>query len=121
MKLNATDIGFLLFTRSQLQVWHWQTQGFAAHKALGSLYETLDDLTDSLVEKDTAGYSVPTPDNGPVFAEFRFGVPEAFIAEKLKPFLGGLEQKFTTDAGLLNIVADMRNAADQALYMLRLR
>lgn len=122
MKLTLDDIGFLLFARSQLQVWHWQTQGFAMHQALGSLYESLDDLTDSLVEKDAAGGAVATPTpEFTNFQEFRFGVPEAFITETLKPFLANLEQKLTTESGLLNIVADMRNAADQALYMLRLR
>lgn len=121
MKLTSDDIGFLLFARSQLQVWHWQTQGFAMHQALGSLYESLDGLTDSLVERDAAGGAVATPSMGPAFQEFRFGVPESFITETLKPFLANLEQKLTTESGLLNIVADMRNAADQALYMLRLR
>lgn len=40
----------LLKLQNQLRVLHWQTLSYAAHKALGSAYEDLDSLIDSLVE-----------------------------------------------------------------------
>ena len=32
------------------QVFHWQTQSYAEHEALGEYYESLTDLNDKLVE-----------------------------------------------------------------------
>ena len=40
----------LLKIQNQLRILHWQTLSYAAHKALGSAYESLDELIDSLVE-----------------------------------------------------------------------
>lgn len=40
----------LIKIQNQLRILHWQTMSYAAHKALGSAYEDLDELIDSLVE-----------------------------------------------------------------------
>ncbi len=36
--------------QQQLRVFHWQTESYAQHKALGKAYEALDGLIDSFVE-----------------------------------------------------------------------
>ncbi len=43
-------ISTFLCMQSQLRVWHWQTNSYAEHKALGKLYESLDGLVDDFVE-----------------------------------------------------------------------
>lgn len=119
--LTDKDIGYLLATRNQIQVWHWQTQGFSQHQALGDLYSALGDLTDSLVEKDGRGRSIPTPRLETQLVEYRFGAPEELLTGPFKRFLADIDQRMTSEPGLLNITADMRNAVDQALYLLSLR
>jgi len=40
----------LLHCRNQLKLFHWQTSGFGAHKALGDAVDALDEQTDQLLE-----------------------------------------------------------------------
>lgn len=40
----------LIKVQNQLRIIHWQTLSYAAHKALGDAYDSLDDLIDDLVE-----------------------------------------------------------------------
>lgn len=40
----------LLTLVNQIKMFHWQTNSFAAHKALGNAYDDLNDLVDDFVE-----------------------------------------------------------------------
>lgn len=40
----------LLEMQVQFRILHWQTKSYAQHKALGELYENLDDLIDEFAE-----------------------------------------------------------------------
>ena len=51
--LNTKIDEFVSYTMSflnNIQVFHWQTQSYAEHQALGEYYESLTDLNDKLVE-----------------------------------------------------------------------
>lgn len=48
--------GKLAYFHEQLHLIHWETRGYAEHKALGSLYEYVQDFKDDVVEK-LMGYS----------------------------------------------------------------
>lgn len=41
----------LTYFHEQLHLLHWQTQGYAEHMALGSLYEYIHDFRDGVIEK----------------------------------------------------------------------
>lgn len=41
----------LTYFHEQLHLLHWQTQSYAEHKALGKLYEYIQDFKDGLMEK----------------------------------------------------------------------
>ena len=43
-------VQYLLTLLNQLKMFHWQTNSFAAHKALGNAYDDLNDLIDDFVE-----------------------------------------------------------------------
>lgn len=45
-----TNINFFFKTQLQLKVLHWQTKGYARHKAFGDTYSDLDGLIDEYVE-----------------------------------------------------------------------
>ena len=56
-------IGTLLQSRNQAHIYHWQTKGmgsYAAHTALGTYYEEIVDLVDSLVESVQGRYGIVT-------------------------------------------------------------
>lgn len=49
-------VSILLQLQNQLRIYHWQTENYAAHKALGNAYETLDDLIDTFIEEFMGKY-----------------------------------------------------------------
>jgi DNA-binding ferritin-like protein len=49
-KILDTNIKFFFETQLQLKVLHWQTKGYARHKAFGETYEDLENLIDEFVE-----------------------------------------------------------------------
>jgi hypothetical protein len=51
----------LTYFHEQLHLLHWQTTSYAQHKALGKLYEYVQDFKDGLVEK-IMGYTGKRPD-----------------------------------------------------------
>jgi hypothetical protein len=44
-----------LTMQNQIKILHWQTKSYAAHQALGSAYEDLDELIDNFVEVYAGG------------------------------------------------------------------
>jgi DNA-binding ferritin-like protein len=62
-ELNLETIaGKLTYFHEQLHLLHWQTKSYAEHKALGKLYEYVQDFKDGVIEK-LMGYTGkrPTP------------------------------------------------------------
>jgi hypothetical protein len=55
-----TIAGKLTYFHEQLHLLHWQTQSYATHKALGKLYEYVQDFKDGLIEK-IMGYTGKRP------------------------------------------------------------
>jgi DNA-binding ferritin-like protein len=60
-ELNLDTIaGKLTYFHEQLHLLHWQTTSYAQHKALGKLYEYVQDFKDGVVEK-LMGYTGKRP------------------------------------------------------------
>jgi len=51
-----TNINFFLTLQSQLKVMHWQTIGYARHKALDETLDELYDVVDQFVEEAMGKY-----------------------------------------------------------------
>ncbi len=61
-ELNLETIaGKLTYFHEQLHLLHWQTKSYAEHKALGKLYEYVQDFKDGVIEK-LMGYTGKRPD-----------------------------------------------------------
>jgi DNA-binding ferritin-like protein len=59
--LNLESVaGRLVYFHEQLHLLHWQTTSFSEHKALGKLYEYIQDFKDDLIEK-MMGYTGKRP------------------------------------------------------------
>lgn len=50
----------LTYFQEQIHLLHWQTNSYAEHKTLGSLYEYIQDFKDELIEK-LMGYTGKKP------------------------------------------------------------
>jgi len=60
-ELNLETIaGKLTYFHEQLHLLHWQTKSYAEHKALGKLYEYVQDFKDGVIEK-IMGYTGKRP------------------------------------------------------------
>jgi len=60
-ELNLETIaGKLTYFHEQLHLTHWQTNSYAEHKALGKLYEYVQDFKDGVIEK-LMGYTGKRP------------------------------------------------------------
>jgi DNA-binding ferritin-like protein len=60
-ELNLETVaGKLTYFHEQLHLLHWQTKSYAEHKALGKLYEYVQDFKDGVVEK-LMGYTGKRP------------------------------------------------------------
>jgi DNA-binding ferritin-like protein len=55
-----TIAGKLTYFHEQLHLTHWQTTSYAEHKALGKLYEYVQDFKDDVIEK-LMGYTGKRP------------------------------------------------------------
>ena len=60
-ELNLETIaGKLTYFHEQLHLLHWQTKSYAQHKALGKIYEYVQDFKDGVIEK-LMGYTGKRP------------------------------------------------------------
>lgn len=113
----------LLQMQNQLRIFHWQTKSYAAHKALGKAYETLDDLIDSFVET-ALGRPEVSLCNGHMDITL-FDSKELDICTAMntyKSFLIEISSKVNaeTDADLLNIRDEMLGVLNHTCYLLKL-
>jgi hypothetical protein len=128
MKDVEKTIQRLLQTRDQSQMFHWNTNSYAAHAALGGFYDTLLSSTDSFFEATKGKY----PDIFSRNAKIPFSVilEPNIGSEKMIPyfaefnsFLDGVckELESTGDLDLQDIILDIKNATNKLLYLLSLR
>ena len=54
----SSNINFFLGLQSQIKIMHWQTKGYAKHKALEDFYEKIVDILDEFVEVYQGRYGV---------------------------------------------------------------
>jgi DNA-binding ferritin-like protein len=52
----SSNVNFFLGLQIQMKINHWQTKGYARHKAFGEFYDTLGDLIDTFVESAMGKY-----------------------------------------------------------------
>ena len=112
----------LTFFHIQLQNLHWNTRSYAEHMCLGSLYSTVFDLKDDIVEK-IMGYTGIRAVAGKMdpFKAYSVGVSEGVISE-LKMFAKQLENYGASNnmPDIENIAQGLSGDAAKALYLLTL-
>lgn len=110
---------------NQIRVFHWQTKSFAEHKALGKLYESLDELIDEFVEVFSGRYGEVPRANEVFDAKARNYVSnedtKAYLDE-IADYLSKEVDDFLEeeDTELLNIRDEMLAAVNRTKYLLGL-
>ena len=110
-------ISVLLHSVNQVHIFHLQTTSFAEHKALGSYYDSVGDITDELAEAYQGKYGILKYKNVSKIEQYEskeqvieyFGKIVKFI-EKARPI---------KDPFIDNIVQEIEKLIYQTLYKLK--
>lgn len=106
----------LLHSATNAHILHWQTKSYAEHKALGTFYEELPDLVDSLVEAIQGRYD--TTLKFPAI----YHVPAETGKRELHDLSEYFEQARTllpNDSEIQNLADEIQQLIDSTLYLLR--
>ncbi len=105
----------LLHASTQAHILHLKTKSYAAHKALGDLYEGLPGLVDTLIEsyqglngivEKYPSYAVTSPDDAVQFAE------------SLRSYLTEYRKSVGKESELQNVVDEIASLVNSTLYKL---
>lgn len=119
----ASNINLFLGLQSQMKINHWQTKGYARHKAFGEFYDTMDGLIDSFVESAMGKYGrfVLNDENKNVVLK---NLSELDVKGMLKTLRDALiqigDQLDSTDTDLLNIRDEMIGEVNKLSYLITL-
>lgn len=106
-----------------MKINHWQTKGYARHKAFGEFYDTMDGLIDSFVESAMGKYGrfVLNDENKNVVLK---NLSELDVKGMLKTLRDALiqigDQLDSTDTDLLNIRDEMIGEVNKLSYLITL-
>jgi DNA-binding ferritin-like protein len=119
-----TNINFFFHTQLQLKVLHWQTKGYARHKAFGKTYESLDGLIDQFVEvcMGKHGRFILQEENKTISIENLNEVSIVDFIQNTKTKLISISKDLSqeTDTDLLNIKDEMLAEVNKLAYLLTL-
>jgi DNA-binding ferritin-like protein len=114
----------LLELQSQLRIYHWQTESYAAHKALGNAYENLDELIDTFVEQFMGKYGKIRSDKS--FNITLKNIDESDISSVINTAIEFLSKQLPTllqedDTNLLNVRDEILGTLEKLKYLLTLK
>lgn len=119
-------IPFLLQLQAQTQLWHWQTNHYATHVALGGYYDAIQELSDKFVEstkgKNPKG-AMPSLQSAPFEVKGVVGVDlEAQYTAWGKQLCDfACSKELANQPDIQDIVVDMMNETNKLVYLLRLK
>ena len=119
-ELNLETIaGKLTYFHEQLHLTHWQTTSYAEHKALGKLYEYVQDFKDGVIEK-LMGYTGKRP--GVYKIEALSGADSNSVVTALMDFSSNLKRYAESNSyhDIANLADALSGEAAKTKYLLTL-
>lgn len=114
-KAVSTFASYMLHSITCAHILHLQTTSYAAHKALGKYYETIDGLIDTWIEAYQGKYGVIEQYEDSF--EQHDNALEYMIM--MNDFVATQRKVLPADSELQNIVDEMAALIDSTIYMLR--
>lgn len=126
---NDSFVKELLAIQDQVKVFHWQTDSYASHMALGTYYDTLSPLVDQFVEEYQGQFGrVPIKANPGQsdligLADIEEGKVELFVNNVHKWFvqLRAKVEAVPNTTNLQNILDEMIGETSKLKYLLTLK
>lgn len=106
----------LLHAATNTHLLHWQSKSYAEHTALGTFYEELPELVDSLAEKIMGKYSLTLTFPKTYYSPAATAKQEL---EELKEFVMEERKELPQDSEIQNEIDNIANLINQTLYLLR--
>ena len=123
--MSAQIIHFFFTMRDQLKLYHWQTAGYARHKASDDLIKELDELIDLYVEVYMGKYGRPklTPSTNTTTVRNLSDTAAVKFVKGCIDYLNGTLTKSLkgTDTDLANIRDEMLASLNKILYLFTLK
>ena len=122
MNINS-NINFFLGLQSQLKVMHWQTKGYARHKALDDTLGEFYDLVDTFVEEAMGKYGRFVLDDETKtiqLVNLSELDPKAMVKTVCEALIQFTDQFEPTDPNLLNVRDEMLGLFNKLGYLLTL-
>jgi hypothetical protein len=108
----------LLHSATVTHIMHWQTESYAAHKALGKYYETIPGLLDDVLEAYQGKNNVILRNFTPAMSNYEEMQPLEYM-EYLNQELTEGRSLFGDDPEILNLVDAIADLIDSTMYKLR--
>ena len=122
MNINS-NVNFFLGLQSQIKIMHWQTKGYAKHKALDETYGELTDLIDQFVEEAMGKYGRFELDDETKTIEL-FNIKEINTKDMINKVIEALNQYNSqfeeSDTNLFNIRDEIIGLFRKLQYLLTL-
>jgi DNA-binding ferritin-like protein len=119
----SSNVNFLLGLQTQMKINHWQTKGYARHKAFGKFYDSLGDLIDTFIESAMGKYGRFTLDEETKTIQLS-NLSELDMKGMVSTVRDALvqmsEQLDPSDTDLLNIRDEMLGELNKLSYLLTL-
>lgn len=114
-------IALLLLSRDTAHRMHWATENYATHKTLNEFYDSILDLTDSLIEKYQGRFGrveVPTLEEKDTYKKQPIDVLKKHLDWIEKARYQAVPKENTA---LQNIIDEIVGQYDETLYLLTLK
>ena len=119
----SSNVNFFLGLQCQVKIMHWQTKGYARHKALDDTFGELLDLVDTFVEEAMGKYGrfkLDENTNTIKLANLSELDPKAMVKTVCEALIQITDQVEETDTNLLNIRDEMLGLFNKLNYLLTL-
>jgi DNA-binding ferritin-like protein len=118
-----SNVNLFLGLLAQLKVVHWQTKGFARHKAFNKTYGELNDLVDEFMEQAMGKYGrfkLTDETNTITLANLSDLKPEQMVSTVVEALIQYSSQFEEVDTNLFNIRDEMLGLLYKLNYLLTL-
>ena len=110
-------ISTLMASRQQAHIFHWQTNSYAAHKALNDYYDEIVGLFDGLVESFQGRYGIVRGYTSP--ATFKEDDQAINYFEALSKYVEAIRTKIPQDSYIQNQVDEVVDLVESTKYKLK--
>jgi hypothetical protein len=111
----------MFFCSNQIKLWHLQTTSYAAHQALGELYDFSTDFTDGFAETYMmSGPKLKAPVITKKFEDFADNQQVIKYIDMVDGYVGVLKKELVGRTDLVNMLDEFRAKLNKTKYLLTL-